>query len=130
MVFIGSPNKKENLAIKVLFLWLSQPFLMFEVPKQPNDNENTDDYNRWIAVAPVKFGHVGEVHAVPADEQGQRQENGGNNRKYFHKIVLLNGQLRLISILHLINDGLQILHFAGISVSTGIKNRKTMLICS
>lgn len=100
----------------------SQPFLPLEEPHESqHDGEAHAGYG-WVAVAPVELGHIGEIHAVPAGEEGERQKDGGNDGEHFHEVVLLNGKLGLVGVLHLADDGLQILHLAGVAIDAAVEN--------
>ena len=115
-----SAQKSSGLNQRLNFF--SQPFLPLEEPHESqHDGEAHAGYG-WVAVAPVELGHIGEIHAVPAGEEGEGQKDGGNDGEHFHEVVLLNGKLGLVGVLHLADDGLQILHLAGVAIDAAVEN--------
>ena len=78
-----------------------QPLLALE----DDDFDHDDDYrygdDGFVAPAPVKAGHVREIHAEPAGQQRQRREQRGDNREELHRVVLLQVDLRLVQFAQL-----------------------------
>ncbi|MPM22478.1 hypothetical protein SDC9_68933 [bioreactor metagenome] len=75
----------------------SEPFFSLEKEIAQNAGQNTDGDHIDISVVPGVFGH-GEIHAVPSDDQRQRQKNAGDDGEDFHDLVLLDIDLCLIGL--------------------------------
>ena len=75
-----------------------QPLFLFEVRQQRRHDGRAHQDHCRIAVFPAEFRHVGEVHAVPACQQGQGQEHRRHHGEDLHQVVLLDGQLGLICL--------------------------------
>ena len=54
----------------------SPELLPVDPPQSNEDDKDTYDNERRISVLPGQFRHAGEVHAVPADQNRQRQKDG------------------------------------------------------
>ena len=61
--------------------------LAFEPYKNEQGNDDHDTQGHKVTTGPNEFGHVLEVHAIYARNEGQGQEEGGKYRQQFHDIV-------------------------------------------
>ena len=61
--------------------------LAFEPYKNDQGNDDHDTQGHKVTTGPNEFGHVLEVHAIYARNEGQRQEEGREYRQQFHDIV-------------------------------------------
>ena len=57
------------------FFCVLQPTLFPKMPEQQHDDEDAGPDRGRVAVAPRQLRDVGEVHAIPAGEQGQGEED-------------------------------------------------------
>ena len=69
---------------------------MLEKQKTGDCHQQGDDKYCRIAVLRIKLRHVLEVHAIPAGYQGQRAEDGGNDGKDRHDVILLVSQVGVV----------------------------------
>lgn len=67
-----------------------EPFFLFEVNEADDDDEETDDDNYRVGDRRFEFWHVGEVHAIPADDEGKRHEDGGDDSEDGDNMVLFD----------------------------------------
>ena len=49
----------------------------------------------------MQLRHSDEIHAIPADDQRQRQKNHGNDCEYIHHAIQADIHLRLIGLTNL-----------------------------
>ncbi len=78
----------------------SKPFFLFNDADADDADHYAQDDHVQITKAPAKFRNI-KVHAVPADDQGQREKNGGDDGEYLHDLVLLDIDSGLIGFAHL-----------------------------
>ena len=79
-----------------------EPFVFLKIYHAEQSNGNTGHYDYWVAVDPLVFRH-GEIHTVPADQKGQRQEDGSEHCKKLHDRILTDIHFRLVGFPHLGN---------------------------
>ena len=65
----------------------SKPLFLSEVPQHPTKNENDQYPNSRIAIFPVQFGHVGEVHPIDACNKSQWNKNCCHDGQCLHDLV-------------------------------------------
>lgn len=78
----------------------SKPFSSFEKEKEHRGDKYAQPDDEGIGAIPLEFGHF-DVHTVPADDQCQGHEDGGNDGEDAHQVVLFDIDLRLIRFAHL-----------------------------
>ena len=66
---------------------LSKPLPSFKIPQHSQHNCDHHAPNDKIAVFPVQFGQVIEIHSVNTHDKRQRDENNGENGEYGHRVV-------------------------------------------
>lgn len=64
-----------------------QPLAFLEIEDHSHGNGDHDAPQYKVAVFGVELRHVGEVHSVNAGNEAERDEDGGNDGKYFHDLV-------------------------------------------
>ena len=65
----------------------SEPFFALEEEEHGGGDEGHDAPKDEVGGAVVEFGHVVEVHAVDAGNEGERDEDGGEDGEDFHHVV-------------------------------------------
>ena len=71
---------------------------MFEVQQAEYRYQKTDDKDSRVSIFGIELGHVLEVHAVPAGDQGQRTEDRGDDGKDRQDVILFVRQVGFIVI--------------------------------
>ena len=66
----------------------SHPLLPLEPDEADRYDDDGDGNDYGIAVSPFQLRHVAKVHAVPARDERQRQEDGRHDREHRHDPVL------------------------------------------
>lgn len=86
-----------------------KPLFLFEVDEAKDDDEETDKHDDGVGERGLKLRHVFEVHAVPADDEGERHEDSGDDSEDGHDVVLADVKVGLVEIANLdgeVADGL------------------------
>ena len=99
-----SPKQKSETQHEFRFLLsmllLPELFLLTQ-PQAQDDEEHAHPDDCWVAVLPAQLGHPAKIHPVPAHQQGEGEEDGGDDGEDLHDVVLADADLRLEHILDL-----------------------------
>ena len=74
----------------------SEHLLVAEIEELRHHNGNAQQDHKEVAIFPLEHEHIGEIHAEPSGDEGQRHEDGGDDGKEGHDLVLLDLNLGLV----------------------------------
>ena len=76
--------------------WSSNPLLSFEENNHSHHTQYHETPNVEIAMIPMQFGHVLEVHSIHPHDEGQWNKDGSDNRQNAHHIICSDGDTTVI----------------------------------
>ena len=95
-----------------------------KVDQAEHDDERAHADDDGVGGGGFEFGHVFEVHAVPARDQRQRQEDGGHDGQHGHHAILAQVHLGLIEVVELYGvfaQGVRGAHQPGIAIGDEVE---------
>ena len=85
----------------LLSMLLSPKLFLLTQPQAQEEEQHAHPDDRWVAVLPAQLRHPLKIHPVPAHQQGEGEEDGGDDGEDLHDVVLADADLRLEHILDL-----------------------------
>lgn len=97
---VEHPDLFHRLSRKI---WDLKPLLPTEENKHPDAEQNGDAPEGQIAVAPVELRHIPrsrgvKVHAVNPSKEGERHEEGRDQREHPHDLVGAEAEAGVVDV--------------------------------